>query len=428
MNLPKISLPKLNRLMPQKGHTKSDIFVVVDVGSSAVRAAIVEIREGQVAILGKAEVAQDPEAMWGGMIGNLEALIGRMDDVITRASQQAGVTTEQMVLGLGGALVGGVTTLAHVNRPEPRNKINEKELELLLQQVVQSALGDAEEDVSQQMSLQKDDLRLVNSALTSISLDGYILASPVSFSGKEAEIGLFNAFVSASTLVALQKTLVDLNVDLAALASEPYAMAQALVSSAPKPQQVSALLVDVGAGTSSITLVQQGVVTGSAHFPVAGRSVTSAIAKLLDVPMEEAESLKRELASGKINDSQRHKLQRAVEKEMGVWLKGFKMSLISLQAQGSLPETIYVTGGGGLLPQLLEQLAGFSWQRVGWAQKPEVKRLELSQFSQLLDMSHVLHSDDVALASLALLIGRQYQEDVKVSEIFQKTLKYYAAV
>jgi hypothetical protein len=146
------------------------------------------------------------------------------------------------------------------------------------------------------------------------------------------------------------------------------------------------------------------------------------------VPTDEAEALKRELATGKVNETQRHKLQRAVEKELGVWLKGFKMSLISLQAQGELPEMVYVTGGGSLLPQLSEQLAHFSWQRLGWTNKPEIKRLELSQFSQLLDMSHALQDDDIALASLALLIGRQYMEDARVAEVFQKTLKQYGSV
>ncbi len=426
MNLPKISLPKLNELLPKRGNSGSDVYVVVDVGSSMIRAAIVEIRERQVAVLGKAELAQESGAMWGGMIGNLTTLIGRMDEVISRASQQAGVTSDQMVLGLGGALVSGVTTLAHVNRTDPHSKIDAKELEVILQQVVQSALGDAETDASEQMAVNREDVRLVNSALTSISLDGYALASPVGFSGKEIEIGLFNAYVSSSTLVAMQKMLTDLNVDLAALASEPYALAQALVAGAVKPQQVTALLVDVGAGTTSVSLVQHGIVTGSAHFPVAGRAVTAAVAEALSVPVDEAEGLKQEFANGKINETQRHKLQRVVEREMGVWLKAFKLAMISLQAQGQLPETVYITGGGSLLPELSKELERFSWERLGFAAKPAVERLELDAFGQLMDLSHSLQPADTVLASLAMLIGKQYLDDAAVADTFQKTLKQFA--
>lgn len=425
MQLPKISLPKLNTLIPNR-RPQVDAFAVVDVGSAMVRAAVVEMRDRQIAILGKAEMPQESGAMWGGMIGNLDSLINRMDEVVTKAIEQSGVTTDQIVLGLGGALVGGVTTLAHVNRQDPRQKVDEKELQVMLQQVAQSVLGDAENDASEQMALPKESLRLVNSGLTSISLDGYALASPIGFSGKEVEVGLFNAFVSDSTLVALQKMLAELNVDLAALASEPYALAQALVYSGAKPQQVSALLIDVGAGSTSVTLVQQGVVTGSTTFPIGGRSVTAAIAQQLSVPADEAEHLKREFAAGKAGEVQRHKLQRTVEREMGIWLKAFKMSLISLEPQGAMPDVVYLAGGGSQLPELHKELERFGWERASFAVKPAIKQLSLSQFSQLVDLSHALDEDDVVLASLAMLVGHQYQEDPKVAELFQKTLKAYA--
>ena len=276
------------------------------------------------------------------------------------------------------------------------------------------------------MSLPSESLRLVNSAITGISLDGYSLATPVGFSGKEVEIGLFNAFVSDATLVALQKMLADLNVDLAALASEPYAMAQALVYSGAKPQQVSAVLIDVGAGSSAVTMVQNGVVTGSASFPIGGRAVTSAIAKTLSVAADDAEQMKRDFAADKSGETQRHKLQRTVEKEIGVWLKAFKMSLISLKAEGPLPQNVYLAGGGSALPELKEELDKFGWQRAGFAHKPTIERLTLANFSEVIDMSHSLSDDDVALVSLALLIGRQYQEDQKVADVFQKTLKAHA--
>jgi cell division protein FtsA len=427
MQLPKVSLPKLKTLWPKGQKGRGDVFVVVDIGSSMVRAAVVEMGDRQISVLSKAELPQEPGAMWGGMIGNLDTLVTTMEEVLNRAMTQSGVETEQMVLGLGGSLVGGVTTLAHVNRPDPRQKVDDKELALMLQQVAQSALGDAETDASEQMALPKDSLRLVNSGLTSINLDGYTLASPVGFSGKEVEIGLFNAFVSDSTLVALQKMLADLNVDLTALASEPYALAQALVFSGSKPQQVSALLIDVGAGSSSVTLVQQGVVTGSATFPVGGRSVTAAIAQLLSVPADEAEHIKQEFAAGKAGEAQRHKLQRAVEREIGVWLKAFKMSLISLEPQGAMPEIVYLTGGGSQLPELTKELERFGWERVGFAAQPAIKRLTLAQFTQLVDLSHALGDEDVTLASLALLLSRQYTEDPRVAELFNKTLRAYTA-
>lgn len=426
MKLPSLSVPKLDKIIPKR-RSKTDALVVVDVGSSMVRAAVVEVREQQVAVLGKAEVRQESGSMWGGAIGNLNSLISTMNEAMGRAMEQAGVESDQMVLGLGGALVGGVTTLAHVNRPNPQQKVDDKELGIILQQVTQSALADAEGEAAEQMVLPADKMRLVNSGLTTIALDGYVLTSPLGFTGKEVEVGLFNAFVSDSTMVALQKMLVDLNVDLAALASEPYVVAQAVVNAQSKPQAVSALLIDVGSGTTSVTLIQQGAVAGSVSFAMGGQSVTAAIAKALSVPIEEAEKQKLDFSQGSANDTHRHNLQRTVEKEIGLWLQAFKLSLSALKPEGVLPETVYLTGAASQLAELTKELEHFGWEKAGFARKPSIERLRVSNFNQIMDTSHALTDEDVALAGLALLVGRQYLEDPKVAELFQHSLKNYAS-
>src|SRR5690606_29834089 len=234
---------------------------------------------------------------------------------------RAGVSSEQLILGLGGAMVCGVTTMVHLNRPQAREKIESKEFNLILERISQTALVDAENTASEEMSLDKEELRLVNAAITTISLDGYTVSSPIGFSGKEVEICLFNAFIAQNTLVVLQKILTELGVDLAALTSGPYALAELVVAKSKKPQLATGLVVDVGSGSTSVTLVEQGSVVGSKSYPLGGQAITRHLANSLEMSIEEAEKVKKDYAQGKVLEAQQKKIHPIVTGEVDLWLQ-----------------------------------------------------------------------------------------------------------
>jgi hypothetical protein len=273
------------------------------------------------------------------------------------------------------------------------------------------------------MGLAKEELRLINSAINGITLDGYPLVSPVGFSGKELEFNLFNAFISASTLVAVQKMLTDLSVDLVALASEPYAVAQAVISGAAKPQQMAAVLIEVGAGTTAVTLIERGMIAGVVTFPMAGRGVTAAISRATESEMVEAERLKLAYANDAGHADQQHGLRSAVEHEVAWWLKTLDLALGSLHPDGAMPETVYILGGGVQLPLLRQGLDHLDWKKAQFSDTPTIKALSLEQLPTMLDAQGLLTDEDTVLASLSALVGRQQQEDPKVAELFQKVLR-----
>lgn len=390
-----------------------------------VRTAIIELTNDGVVILGRGAAKQQPTTMYGGLVGNLPALIETIDEALSQANNRAGVTSDQAILGLGGAMVNGVTTMVHLNRPQSRDKITNKEFNLILERISQTALVDAENTASEEMSMDKEDLRLVNAAITSISLDGYAVSSPIGFSGKEVEICLFNAFIAETTLVVLQKILTDLAIDLTAITSSSYALAESLIALAPKPQQAQGLVVDVGSGTTSVALVEHGAVVGSKSFPLGGKSITSHISQALQMSLEEAEKVKRDYAEGKVLEEQQRKIHPIVTGEVDLWLQGLSLALADLQ-QGSdpLPELLYLSGGGSLLPDIEQRLNQEKWaKKVGFATKPTIKQLKVENVPHIIDESHVLEPTDTLLASLALFWQQRQREDGHVSAALQKTLE-----
>ena len=86
MNLPKLpALPNfasdLQRFLPKRSDGSSNsVYSVIDIGGSMVRVAVIELTDDGVAILGRGSAKQQPTTMYGGLVGNLPALIETIDE------------------------------------------------------------------------------------------------------------------------------------------------------------------------------------------------------------------------------------------------------------------------------------------------------------------------------------------------------------
>lgn len=422
--IPNIS-PAIQKILPKPGAKDMGAYTIVDVGAATVRAAVIELNDDGVVVLGRGQAKQNPQTMYGGVVGNLDSLIEAIDGAMSQANNRAGVSSDQLILGLGGAMVCGITTLVHLNRPQAREKITAKEFNMILERISQTALVDAENTASEEMSLEKEELRLVNAAITSISLDGYTVSSPIGFSGKEVEICLFNAFIAQNTLVVLQKILTELSVDLAALTSGPYALAELVVATAKKPQLATGLIVDIGAGSTSVTLVEHGAVVGSKSYPLGGLAITKHLASSLEMSIDEAEKVKKDYAQGKVLEEQQKKIHPIVTGEVDLWLQGLGLALAELQHDNEpLPEVIHMTGGGSTLPDIEQRLKQEKWaKKIGFAEAPKIEYIRVEDIPGLVDESHVLEQTDSVLAALALFWQQRQKEDGRVSDALQKTLE-----
>lgn len=430
MNLPKI--PQISKSKKKTGTTESRIdnpesnsehYIVIDIGASMVRAAVIQASSTSINILGYGNQSQQASTMNAGLIANLSQLTETIDQAVTKAVNQAGLAPEQVILGLGGQLVSGISTLARLNRPNAKDKIDKKELQLILDRVAQNVLADNQAIVAEEMAIPVDQVRLVNAAVTSFSLDGYMLASPIDFSGKEVEVCLFTASVAESTIVALQQILDQLNADLATLTSEAYALAHAAIRLAPKPQQANAIVIDIGSGTTSATLVENGAVASSQSFPVAGRAITARISDQLDISFDQAEKMKIDYANQSLTGTQLQTLTHIVKEEVDIWLHALSIALTQLDSTKALPEQVYITGGGSQLPEIQKALAKEKWTKaLGFSRHPQTTVMSFDLLSDIADQTKQLNSADMSIVALALFWLQRQQDDATVAEMFQKII------
>src|SRR5690606_11789496 len=130
----------------------------------------------------------------------------------------------------------------------------------------------------------------------------YKVSNPIGFQGKEIIIQLYTAFAPMVHIGALERTASELDLDLIAVAAEPFAVSRAVIG-ADAASNFTAILIDVGGGTTDIAVVDDGGVQGTKMFGIGGRAFTKAIATELDLDYAAAESIKIELSKNTLDSS-----------------------------------------------------------------------------------------------------------------------------
>lgn len=156
--------------------------------------------------------------------------------------------------------------------------------------------------------------------------------------------------------------------NLLSLETESFALIRSLVGN----DKSVLMLIDFGATTSSITVVENGVPVLSRSIEVGGLMVTRAISTNLNINLERAEQFKQDLALDL--ETADNSLPQIVEKALSSILNEIKYTLNLYQEQNNKKvEKIILTGGSALLGHLPGYLSrvlnintylGDPWARV----------------------------------------------------------------
>ena len=368
-------------------------------------------------MVGTGKERQRLSDMQGGKVTDISSVIENCDKAIDSAVEMAGVAPRQCIIGIAGELVKGTTTTVHYQRETPKTKVTLKELKEIVNIVQRKSFDKARSALAWETGYSEIDVRLVNSAIVDVRIDGYKVTNPIGFQGRDMSVGIFNAFAPIVHLGALQTVAEELSLDLLAITSEPYAVARCV--GLEEQSDFSSIFVDVGGGTTDIAVVRNGGVEGTRMFALGGRVFTKSIADALECDFAEAEKMKLQYAKGEIEkDSEMHKkIEKALQNDAEVWLSGIELALEEFSNIDLLPSKILLCGGGSLLPEIERYLNKKDWvKRLPFARQPKVEFIKTGQVTNVKDETEKLKgSQDItpmALANLAIdLAGEEKMLD-----------------
>jgi cell division protein FtsA len=361
----------------------------LDVGTEFAKALVFEIDDDGLGIVrGVGRRRQGLAHMQSGTVTDINAVVDNCSVALQEAEEMAGFRPTQCVIGIAGELVKGFTASHSQERKRPNVPITDAELEKLIQGVQREALREAERAITWETGLPQVDVRLVHAAVTGAQIDGYTVANPVGFQGRHVRISIFNAFAPLVHLGALQSVAAQLDLDLLEIVAEPYAVARVLASE--QVQQVGALFIDVGGGTTDVALVRHGGIEGTRMFALGGRAFTKSIADRLDIPFPRAEEIKLDYSRGMPVEN-RAQVASIIADDVAIWSAGVELVMEELAAGDLLPGRVYLCGGGSHLPEIGAILRNEKfWKRLPFSRPPEIGIMAPDQVERVHDATGLL--------------------------------------
>jgi cell division protein FtsA len=389
------------------GKQSDQYLVALDIGTEFVKALVgkVDPETATIEVVGVGRAHQSLSDMQAGAIADIAGVVDNCDKALHEAEEQAGVSVRTAIIGIAGELVKGTTTTIRVPRKTPTKPLDTVEMERIIGLVQARAEEKAKQQLAWELGGKAVEVRLVNSALVSIEIDGYPVTNPIGFQGKDVVIQLYTAFAPLIHIGALEKTAQELDLDLLAVAAEPFAVARAVIGNNPN-QNLSAILMDVGGGTTDIAVVNDGGVQGTKMFGIGGRAYTRAIERELNVEFEQAEALKIGLSTNKIAANKRPIVEKVLNKTADTWISGIELALAEFTKLDHLPHRLFLCGGGSSLDLLMERLEESPWYRdLPFTRKPSVHHIRPEQIAGITDATGLVNDHTFITAMGLLRVG-----------------------
>ncbi len=384
---------------------EGEYLVALDIGTEFVKALISRITDEGLEIIGMGRVHQGLSDMQAGAIADIAAVTQNCDQALAQAEDQAGVSVRTAVLGLAGELVKGTTTRVRVRRKVAERPLDMPELEKIIRLVQERAEKKAREQVAWELGGRDVDVRLVNSALVGIEIDGYEVTNPIGFQGRDMIVQLYTAFAPLVHIGALERTAQQLDLDLLAIAAEPFAVARSVLGDNTN-ESMSAILMDVGGGTTDIAVINEGGVQGTKVFGIGGRAYTRAIERSLGVDFETAEELKINMNSGRLPKTKAKPVEAALRKTVAVWSSGVEVALGEFNKLDHLPNRILLCGGGSSLDMLMDSLSKTDWYKnLPFTRKPVVQHIHPDDVVGIVDKTGYVNDHTFITAMGLLRVG-----------------------
>lgn len=392
----------LEKLRKPKKASDEDYLVALDIGTEFVKALIAKLDGEELQIVGVGRARQDVSDMHSGAIADIAGVVRNCEEALAQAEEQAGLQAKRVVIGIAGELVKGVTDTIRYRRPQPDRPLDDSEMEFIIEKVQERAQIKAQKQIALETGNDEVEVKLVNSALVGIHIDGYKVSNPIGFQGRDVAVQIYTAFAPMVHIGALERVAQELSLDLLAVAAEPFAVSRSVLGSDGN-SNFTAILADVGGGTTDIAVVNDGGVEGTKMFGIGGRSFTQTIASDMNLSYKDAEKLKVNIGHEQIKPTVKKEVNEALDKTLEVWIAGVELALSEFDSVDHLPNRILLCGGGSSLDKLVHVLEGAAWHKeLPFTKKPTVQHINPSEVIGVVDATGNV-SDHTFITAMGLL-------------------------
>jgi cell division protein FtsA len=260
---------------------KERFIVGLEVGTFKVCAVVGEVLDGgNIQVIG---VGQTPsEGVRKGEIINVDAAVQNIHEAVVAAEESAGVEIHNVFASVSGGHIRCFNNRGSVVVTSEEREITDEE--------VRNVLLNAKA-----VNIPMDHV-VIHAIRQHFFVDGHDgIQNPVGMIGAKLEADVHVIHGVRTRLQNTIKCIKQVPLDVQNIAVSGFASALAVLTT--EHQQLGAVVIDMGGGTTDFIVYQEGTIQYSGVLAVGGDHITNDIATALKMPMPRAEQLKIEHGS-----------------------------------------------------------------------------------------------------------------------------------
>jgi len=260
---------------------QDDLIVALDIGTSKVCAVAGRKNEhGKLEILGLGKV--DSIGVMRGVVTNIEKTVQAISGAVAAAERQAKQTFRVVHVGIAGQHIKSLHHRGMLTRENMHSEIDSKDIDKLVGDMHRLVLPPGDKI-----------LHVIPQEYTVDNEQGII--DPIGMSGVrlEGNFHIITGQITASNNIT--KCVKKAGYQVADITLEPIASADSVLSEEEKEAGVA--LVDIGGGTTDISVFYEGILRYTAVIPFGGEVITKDIKEGCTVMKHQAEKLKVKFGS-----------------------------------------------------------------------------------------------------------------------------------
>lgn len=340
----------------------------LDIGTRSIVGTVGYLNGNKFHVLAQREKEHETRAMLDGQIHDIGKVGETINTVKKQLEEDLNRNLTEVCIAAAGRVLRTVTTKVEYSF-ESEKEITDEDIYTL------ETLG-VEQAYEEFQKVNDTDMKFYCVGYTAMRyyMNGYQIGNLEGHKAKTIATELIATFLPDDVVDGLYKAVELAGLHVANLTLEPIAAIQVAIPE--KFRMLNMALVDVGAGTSDISITKEGTITAYGMIPVAGDSLTDILVQHCLVDFETAEQIKRQ--AGEAEQVEYLDImglpQVITAKEVKDLLAGAVDEMTQLAADcikelnGDKPvSAVFVVGGGGTVGGYTEALAekiGIAKERV----------------------------------------------------------------
>jgi len=255
---------------------KEKVVVGLDVGTTKVVALVGNVIDGMIEIIGMGK--SESHGLEKGVVVDIGRTISSIRKSVEEAENMADVKIDSVYVGIAGKHITSINNSGTVSINRPDRIIAEDDV----RRVVETAQAI-------QIPPESEMIHVIPRQYIVDGQDG--ITDPVGMTGTRLEVDVHIVTGAITAVHNLVRCVETLGIGINQIVLEPIASSLAVLSSAEK--ELGVILVDIGGGTTDISVFRGGDIWFSKVIPIAGEHITNDITVGLQTPIEEAELVKK---------------------------------------------------------------------------------------------------------------------------------------